>query len=325
MLTRAKAKAMAAEARRKRVIVTEEPKDPSIPKLELRRRRSFGSERWLSKSQQLMADRLLKRNIAATTKKAKNVGETFGKDSENIKEPKAKRPKVDTVPEGKFSLKNKASASNAASTDDKGKGKKLFGSGLPTSEMLDEEVRHHLAVQGRRVFGQKSEEEMTDYLNAMSEWCMGGTMLTQYFVGAIKDLAALPKLKKSFHEGLAEYKRHRPHPSKQNTYLLDEAKTTTDELELLREESAGVYFHAAIKQIKFLNLGVELKTQGMSTLCLIENGKWYRAQPEGNVEYEPGDEELASPVLQADAEEDWGAEEEGLADEEKVDPQAGGE
>ncbi|KAJ1404875.1 hypothetical protein SESBI_26277 [Sesbania bispinosa] len=38
----------------------------------------------------------------------------------------------------------------------------------------------------------------------------------------------------------------------------------------LWEESADVYFHAAIKQMKFLNPGVELQTRGMSTLCMVK-------------------------------------------------------
>ncbi|KAJ1394176.1 putative kalirin-like [Sesbania bispinosa] len=220
---------------------------------------------------------------------------------------------------------------------------------------------------------------MKDYWNAMSEWCTGGAIPAQYFVGAVKDLAALLKLKKSFHEvttklqtdelkmqtALGQVKLLTEERDKlctsvsdltlQNKTLtdekrkaLDDTKASVDELELLRteieelkkmdeeiqkeienlrrlwEESAGVYFHAAIKKIKFLNPRVELKTRGMSTLCLVENGKWYRAQPDNNVECEPGDEEPASHVLEADAEEDGGPEK-GVADEEKVNPLVSGE
>ncbi|KAJ1378717.1 putative UV radiation resistance-associated protein-like [Sesbania bispinosa] len=209
---------------------------------------------------------------------------------------------------------------------------------------------------------------------------MGGAMLAQYFVGAVKDLVALSKLKKSFHEVTAKLQvdelkiqtvlgqvklltKEKDQLSTSVTNLtlqnktlteekqkaLDEAKAATDELELLCvevkelkkkdeesqreienlgrlwEESAGVYFHVAIKKKKFLNPEVELKTQGMSTLCLVENGKWYHAQTGGNVECEPDDEEPASPVLEADVEEDEGPEEEGAVNEEKVAPQADGE
>ncbi|KAJ1433912.1 sodium:proton antiporter [Sesbania bispinosa] len=105
MLTRAKAKAMVVEARRNKVIVTEEPEDPSIPRLVLRCRRSSGSttvgsslynaviqppEEMALKNQQLMADRLLKRNAVAAAKKGKSPGESSGKDSEGVPDPKAK-------------------------------------------------------------------------------------------------------------------------------------------------------------------------------------------------------------------------------------------
>ncbi|KAJ1410405.1 DNA-polymerase I [Sesbania bispinosa] len=236
MITRARAKALASEARQNCFVVTEELGDPSIPKLVLRIRRSFGianvGEEMASKNQQLMADRLVKRNACNILKirnlkegrndfargrcckvsikeeancllfdlhlqgmvgekvlLAKNAGETSGKDSENVEEPKVKRAWVDTILKGKSSpLKIKASSSTIASSDDKGKGKKMTGVGLPTSEISEEE----------------SEEEMTTYLNAMSEQCMGGAMLAQYFVGAVRDLAALPRLKKSFHKVTAK-------------------------------------------------------------------------------------------------------------------------
>ncbi|KAJ1404842.1 hypothetical protein SESBI_26244, partial [Sesbania bispinosa] len=51
-------------------------------------------------------------------------------------------------------------------------------------------------------------------------------------------------------------------------------KQFTVEIERLRklwEESTDVYFHAAIKQIKFLNPIVEFRTRGMSTLCQVQD------------------------------------------------------
>ncbi|KAJ1397453.1 hypothetical protein SESBI_31786 [Sesbania bispinosa] len=302
-----------------------------------------------------MANRLVKRNVAAA-KKTKNVGEASGKDSQEIEEPKAKCTKVDVVPEKKIpekkgpQLKLKGSTLTVPPSGDREKGKKVIGTSLPTSKMTEEEVRHHLVVQRRRVFGGKTEEEMTEYLNTMTDWCMGGAMLAQFFVGAVRDLAVLPTLKKNFHQVAAKLEvdelklqsalgqvklltderdklstsvselslqKHTLTIEKQKALddakvAADEAKAVTTELELLRkeirdlkkekneeeiktlrilwEESAGVYFHTAIKQMKFLNPGVELKTWGMSTLCLVENGKWYHAQPGGNVECEPGDE-----------------------------------
>ncbi|KAJ1440996.1 hypothetical protein SESBI_01676 [Sesbania bispinosa] len=377
MITRARAKALVAEARRNCFVVTEEPEDPSIPSHREARSEEHGImscqsvitegrkltreslEEIASKNQQLMADRLEKRNAAAA-KKTKNAGEASGKDSQNVEEPKAKCPRVDAIPEKKCSpLKIKASSSTTASPGDKGKGKKVIGASLPTSDMTKEEVQHHLAMQGHHVFGQKSEEEMTEYLNAMSDWCMGGALLAQYFVGSVRDLAAFPKLKKGFHEvtsklqvdklkiqtALGQVKLLTDERNKLSTTItdlnlqnqtlteekkkaLDDVKTATDEAKAttprwsffgkLWEEFAGVYFHAAIKQMKFLNPGVELKTRGMSTLCLVENGKWYRAQPDDNVECEPGDKEPASPVIEA--EEEGVPNEKCAADEEKVLP-----
>ncbi|KAJ1399118.1 hypothetical protein SESBI_30578 [Sesbania bispinosa] len=52
--------------------------------------------------------------------------------------------------------------------------------------MKEEEVRHHLGVQGRKVFGSKSDEEMTTYLNSLLKWCLGGAMMAQYFAGVVK-------------------------------------------------------------------------------------------------------------------------------------------
>ncbi|KAJ1417823.1 hypothetical protein SESBI_16284 [Sesbania bispinosa] len=157
-----------------------------------------------SKNQQLIANRLAKRNAAAA-KKAKNVGEASWKESQYGEEPKAKRPKMDAVPEKKApQLKLKGSTSTVPPSGDKEKGKKVIGADLPTSETTEEEVRHHLAVQGLRIFGGKTEQEMTEYLNTMTDWCIGGAMLAQFFVGAMRDLAALPTLKKNFHHVTAK-------------------------------------------------------------------------------------------------------------------------
>ncbi|KAJ1418503.1 putative myosin-2 heavy chain isoform X2 [Sesbania bispinosa] len=101
-----------------------------------------------------------------------------------------------------------------------------------------------------------------------------------------------------------------------------EKEKDEEEIESLRklwEESSAVHFHVAIKQIKFLNLGVELITWGMSTLCVVQNGKWYHVEPTGNVESVPGDEEPASTVLVADEcqEKHGDPNPEGTTDEEK--------
>ncbi|KAJ1418367.1 hypothetical protein SESBI_15867 [Sesbania bispinosa] len=62
----------------------------------------------------------------------------------------------------------------------------------------------------------------------------------------------------------------------------------------LWEESAECFFHNAIDHIKFLNLGVELMTKGVNTLCV---GKWYRGTGKYFVEEIPGDEEICPPPI----------------------------
>ncbi|KAJ1428214.1 putative myocilin [Sesbania bispinosa] len=78
---------------------------------------------------------------------------------------------------------------------------------------------------------------------------------------------------------------------------LDKAKAATDELELLRAEIEGLKKKDEESQKEIENL----RRFGEES---AGNGKWYRAQPDDNMECEPGDEEPASPVLEADAEED---------------------
>ncbi|KAJ1416720.1 putative ankycorbin isoform X1 [Sesbania bispinosa] len=275
-----------------------------------------------------MAVRLLKRNVAMAAKKGKNPKESSGKDSEGVPDTKAKRLKVGPVPTEKSSLVN-----TTASINEKANGKIV------------------------RVIGEKSKAEMTNYLNVMTKWCMGGAILAQYIVGAVKDLNALPKLKKTFHDMSAKLENDelkmqaavgQVKPSPRRKKALDDAKAMANELEALKaevkelkskyeesqreieklgklwEESADVYFHATIKQIKFLNPGVELRARGMSTFCVVEDGKWYHAQPSGNVECKPGDEEPTSGVIEADAEEGGRPKEKQAADVEVADPEVGG-
>ncbi|KAJ1415548.1 putative tudor domain-containing protein 6-like isoform X1 [Sesbania bispinosa] len=64
-------------------------------------------------------------------------------------------------------------------------------------------------------------------------------------------------------------------------------KKLEDEIERLGklwEESADVH-------------GVEIRTRGMSTLCTVEDGKWYRVEVDDNVECPLADEEPTSPIL----------------------------
>ncbi|KAJ1382775.1 VWA domain-containing protein [Sesbania bispinosa] len=90
--------------------------------------------------------------------------------------------------------------SSTPSGDDNGKSKMGEPSRLPIVDMSDAEVKEQLRLQGKKLFEGKSEEEMKDYLNTLSDWYLGGAMMAQFFVQVVIDLAALPKIKKSFHE-----------------------------------------------------------------------------------------------------------------------------
>ncbi|KAJ1400764.1 hypothetical protein SESBI_29307 [Sesbania bispinosa] len=69
-------------------------------------------------------------------------------------------------------------------------------------------------------------------------------------------------------------------------------------VEDLWDKSTECFFHTAIDQIKYLNPGVELRTKGMSTLCVVHDGKWYRGVGKYFVEEQSGEEELISPPMQ---------------------------
>ncbi|KAJ1429353.1 Root UVB sensitive family [Sesbania bispinosa] len=98
MITRARAKAMVAENRRKCFVVTEELGDPGIPNLVLRCRRSSGvAENMASKQQAKLAEKLAKRNVAAA-RKMKEAGEGSEQDLQVVERPKVKRPRVNTTP-----------------------------------------------------------------------------------------------------------------------------------------------------------------------------------------------------------------------------------
>ncbi|KAJ1400458.1 hypothetical protein SESBI_29524 [Sesbania bispinosa] len=69
-------------------------------------------------------------------------------------------------------------------------------------------------------------------------------------------------------------------------------------VEDLWDESAEIFFHNAIDQIKFLNPEDELRTKGMSTLCVVRDGKWYRGTGKFFVEEAPSDVEITPPPMQ---------------------------
>ncbi|KAJ1422919.1 hypothetical protein SESBI_12682 [Sesbania bispinosa] len=68
-------------------------------------------------------------------------------------------------------------------------------------------------------------------------------------------------------------------------------------VEDLWDESAEVFFHNAIDQIKLLNPGVDLRTRGMSTLCVVRDSKWYRGTGKFFVAEDPSDVEIAPPPM----------------------------
>ncbi|KAJ1411549.1 putative titin isoform X19 [Sesbania bispinosa] len=125
-----------------------------------------------------MAERLAKKNVVVA-KRTKEAGEAFRVDPQITEEPKAKRPKTATIPvnipEKRIpekrapQLKLKGPASTIPTADPKGKGTTVFGAGLSVFDMTTKEVQHHLAVQGSAIFGGKSTEEMTEFLNATFE------------------------------------------------------------------------------------------------------------------------------------------------------------
>ncbi|KAJ1421262.1 hypothetical protein SESBI_13850 [Sesbania bispinosa] len=69
-------------------------------------------------------------------------------------------------------------------------------------------------------------------------------------------------------------------------------------VEDLWDESAECFFHNAIDQIRYLNPGTELRTKGMSTLCVVRDGKWYRGVGKYFVEELSGEEEFIPPPMQ---------------------------
>ncbi|KAJ1404396.1 Lrp/AsnC family transcriptional regulator [Sesbania bispinosa] len=82
------------------------------------------------------------------------------------------------------------------------KGKAVMGDAirLPLADVSEAEVKKQIRFQGKKLFEGKSEAEMKDYLKTLSDWCLGGAMMARFLIQAVIDLAALPKINKSFHE-----------------------------------------------------------------------------------------------------------------------------
>ncbi|KAJ1397461.1 stomatal cytokinesis defective SCD1 protein [Sesbania bispinosa] len=300
-----------------------------------------------------MAERFAKK-IAVTAKKSNSSGEDSGKASvAKLENPKTKRAKIDADPS---SHKVPHSGAQGTMPIPTLKGKEVLGDPIriPLANMSEAEVKEQLRLQGKAFFENRTEAEMKDYLNSLFDWFLGGAMMAQFFSSAISDLAALPKIKKCFHEVATKLQNDKVNMkeaitqvsalteerdklntnnilqqqqlvtekaeklkaiaetksvSEELTAEIDKHKQREKELESevdklgkLWEESSEVYFHAAIKQMKYLNPEVELRTRGMSTLSVVEDGKWFRVEANGNLECSPGDEELVSPVITKEVE-----------------------
>ncbi|KAJ1430772.1 hypothetical protein SESBI_07602 [Sesbania bispinosa] len=76
-----------------------------------------------------------------------------------------------------------------------------------------------------------------------------------------------------------------------------ELQKEIERIEGLWEDSAEIYFHTAIRQIKFLNPDIELHTRGMFTLCQVEDEKWFNVTPTGMIASSPEDDELIRPEV----------------------------
>ncbi|KAJ1376170.1 hypothetical protein SESBI_50228 [Sesbania bispinosa] len=100
------------------------------------------------------------------------------------------------------------------------------------------------------------------------------------------------------------------HLEENNTKLAEEvaqlkaalATKKTEAIQVVLEKQKVVqdvecFFHTAIDQIKYLNPDVELRTKGMSTLCIVCDDKWYRDIGKYFVEEMSGDEEITPPPI----------------------------
>ncbi|KAJ1438455.1 hypothetical protein SESBI_03070 [Sesbania bispinosa] len=212
-----------------------------------------------SKQQAKLAKKLAKRNVALAKKK-RETDEDSGVDPQAVEQERVKRPK--------------------------GKGTEVYGVGLPASNMTEVEVRKHLAVQGKALFQGKSVEEMSDFLNVASDWGMQFVMMAQYSVGATRDLAAfLPKKTELERKKVEDTSKMAAEEAEAAKLAQTEVNTLQErvkelELEVEKEKDENetmekiwidafeVYFHAAIKQMKYLNPGVDLNTRGSGSVVI---------------------------------------------------------
>ncbi|KAJ1404874.1 hypothetical protein SESBI_26276 [Sesbania bispinosa] len=84
-----------------------------------------------------------------------------------------------------------------------------------------------------------------------------------------------------------------PSPNRSLTETTEKLKAASEAQTTVCDLKAEVDDH----KMKFLNPGVELRTRGMSTLCMVQDGKWYQDEVDGNVPCSLGDEETTSSVL----------------------------
>ncbi|KAJ1382846.1 hypothetical protein SESBI_43899 [Sesbania bispinosa] len=197
-----------------------------------------------------------------------------------------------------------------------------------------------LSQQGQRVFIGASASDMKEFLGQVRTWCLRGAMMAEFFHNTIDEVAALPNIKKDFEsvteklnadevkmtEALGKVKNltdENLRLEENNTKLAEEitklkaalAAKKAEAIQVVLEKQKVVEDAETEKEnwrqnpngmkIRYLNPDVELRTKGMSTLCVVRDGKWYRGVGKYFMEEMPGDEEITpTPIMPIPLKED---------------------
>ncbi|KAJ1411974.1 sugar phosphate isomerase/epimerase [Sesbania bispinosa] len=159
-------------------------------------------------------------------------------------------------------------------------------------------------------------------LGKISVWGLQSAVLPEFFKYSVKELAAISEMKANMEKLTIKLREDeaKMQTALARTTILTEANAKIEALEeCLHKEKAttlakkekleadmkevedgwdkliDLYFHTAIEQIKFSNPSIAINTNGMDTMCVARNGKWYRVLGDGWYEIEPGDEEPVAP------------------------------
>ncbi|KAJ1402477.1 hypothetical protein SESBI_28013 [Sesbania bispinosa] len=204
---------------------------------------------------------------------------------------------------------------------------------LGTPDPEEDAAMKLLGQQGQRVFTGSSAAEMKDFLGQVGTWCLRGAMMAEFFHSTIDEVAALPQIKRDFEAVSKKLKddevvmqdalKKVKGLSDDNIRLTDKNKELEEEIKKLKSDldtKRSEAIQAVLEKqkmaedlegareewkIKFLNPGVDLRTRGMSTLCVVRDGKWYRGTGKFFVEEDPSEVEIAPPpmhplILEAD-------------------------